>query len=38
MRTFRRDGFHDFSEFDGYSMLENHKSAIAKEANARGQF
>lgn len=31
MRTFRRAGFHAFSEFDGYSMLENQKSAIAKE-------
>lgn len=31
MRTFRRDGFHAFSEYDGYSMLENQKSAITKE-------
>ncbi len=28
MRGYRRDGFHAFSEFDGYSMLENQRSAI----------
>ncbi len=30
MRTFRRDGFHAFSEYDGYSMLENQKSAVTQ--------
>jgi len=33
MRTFRRDGFHAFSEYDGYSMIENQKSAIPQEIN-----
>ena len=28
MRGYRRDGFHAFSEFDGFSMLENQRSAI----------
>ena len=28
MRTFRRQGFHAFSEYDGYSMLENRRSSI----------
>lgn len=30
MRTYRRDGFHAFSEYDGYSMLEKQKSAITQ--------
>lgn len=30
MRTYRRDGFRAFSEYDCYSMLENQKSAISQ--------
>lgn len=33
MRTFRRDGFQAFSEYDGYSMLEKQKSAVTEEIN-----
>ncbi len=33
MRSYRRDGFRAFSEYDGFSMIENQKSAIAQEIN-----
>ncbi len=31
MHSYSRDSFRAFSEYDGYSMLENQKSAIAQE-------